>query len=893
MNINYSAILENELTAYAQDDPALNVLLRLHLQKCSKVLDRRTLFIVSDIGRVSMTEPTHQGTEIVEQTFNGINMFTYQLIRSIRPALADSEPIDRNHNIGASPTDIPRLMALPVIVLHSHKMNQINPACVAMFPFTRRRIGGGGVGSVTQSLAGRKALKYKGLNQQLLKMANIIGARKANRPQELHTKANERVELDGCAAALKPDCAKYLGTRLCLHTLKPLYGWVAGIYKGTDLKASMQDNDYTLQPLMRLQLSLFIMISAFTLARPGTILLSKGRTIPEFTLCYKDIELYLFELEDGEITLLLGMKFRNHKGQKRNHKLWTDVVLHDSDVSRPVSQFIALALHDGAFAANIEKADDILLVKPLRQFKRMSYQFHWKAEYLNRPVFRTQDGGTWNSGRANYYLRLLGERMGLQFRLTPYSIRYGVSNALDGFTTLERRQQIMAHRDENMWQRSYMSQKVLVDVQSGFTDTDPITGQIINRTGHCRNRDSRAPQSYDPDALCATFRQDKILQELKEEKANLEKINDRNEDQIPEIAKLELQIQNRQGLLRRWQFREDRRKFFENVETSDINHQIEHGPYGDTTEVSNKPSMELLESRLKVSERMKESYKGRGIDSILISYLQQFMSDLTWSEGARKYRSKKLSEGRIRLISARKRAMESDESGQVESQEPYNQDISNSTIENQSADSQTQAHRPEKRRKLTQIEGRIARVYKSAKNRLQSTHEGSRAAIENSEPVSGSETSGAINKDATKAHSKSKSRIQATRKVSRKTAEIAPMVDLWKALANLRQTILELRWYQAAFPDAKAEYHLRTDFQKKAEGLPRKYDAVTEDTAAACPSVQGNPAGDDQEPPKKSQNSKKPSSKRGKISKGRSINRVKDVRRSLRLQGLGVIEEEV
>ncbi|KAF3098655.1 hypothetical protein TWF706_006667 [Orbilia oligospora] len=50
----------------------------------------------------------------------------------------------------------------------------------------------------------------------------------------------------------------------------------------------VEDNDYSMSPLTRLQLSLFIMISSFTLGRPGTIVLSKGRTDADSALYYKE-----------------------------------------------------------------------------------------------------------------------------------------------------------------------------------------------------------------------------------------------------------------------------------------------------------------------------------------------------------------------------------------------------------------------------------------------------------------------------------------------------------------------------------------------------------------------------------------------------------------------------
>ncbi|KAJ6258060.1 hypothetical protein Dda_6972 [Drechslerella dactyloides] len=148
-----------------------------------------------------------------------------------------------------------------------------------------------------------------------------------------------------------------------------------------------EDNDYILKPLMRLRLSLFIMISAFTLARPGTILLSKGRTVPELILCYQDFELYLFELKDGEITFLLVTKFGNHKGQKRNDyrdgngmllSRWTIGFRLRSDVDKGVGTNARMGM--------------VWLVKGQRGKEEGEEQFNARGE--SSPALAPQDGGS-------------------------------------------------------------------------------------------------------------------------------------------------------------------------------------------------------------------------------------------------------------------------------------------------------------------------------------------------------------------------------------------------------------------------------------------------------------------------------------------------------------------
>ncbi|KAJ6257638.1 hypothetical protein Dda_7425 [Drechslerella dactyloides] len=58
----------------------------------------------------------------------------------------------------------------------------------------------------------------------------------------------------------------------------------------------LEDCDYIISPLERLQLSLFIMISAFTLGRPGSIVLANGREDAASALCYQEYRIWTFAL---------------------------------------------------------------------------------------------------------------------------------------------------------------------------------------------------------------------------------------------------------------------------------------------------------------------------------------------------------------------------------------------------------------------------------------------------------------------------------------------------------------------------------------------------------------------------------------------------------------------
>lgn len=112
----------------------------------------------------------------------------------------------------------------------------------------------------------------------------------------------------------------------------------------------------------------------------------------------------------------------------------------------PISHFLALALADQAFEAQgINSPEDIfrIAVPPYRN----SLQLRWKPEMLDIPVFRrtirTVQGMRISPDRAlsydvfNQYLQRLGRNAGLEDPLTPYCIRRGTANAVDGKLLLE------------------------------------------------------------------------------------------------------------------------------------------------------------------------------------------------------------------------------------------------------------------------------------------------------------------------------------------------------------------------------------------------------------------------------------------------------------------------
>ncbi|KAK6507829.1 hypothetical protein TWF481_006250 [Arthrobotrys musiformis] len=392
----------------------------------------------------------------------------------------------------------------------------------------------------------------------------------------------------------------------------------------------IEDDETCMRPLARLQLSLFTMISAFTLSRPGGIALTKDESEPTSALCYKDITLILVQPDPHQekLILLLEIKLRNQKHRRGHDELYTNVILHDCDKFRPVSQFVALALHDDAFEAKISAPQDLLTIRPLHEFYQRSIEFHWKASHLKKPIFRNQRGEAMRSTQMNYHLRTLGMRMGFRFSLTPYSIRYGVSNAIEGKTTLDRRRQILGHLKNGTWSAHYMSKTALTDLQSLFVglETEAISEEIINTTGHLRYRDSRAPQSVDSVRLEEVKKADTTLQELSQELQALRKKQkgERTDDENLKIQDVALAFHNRSKLLRNKQLKQEREEFFDSIHTRDIDEQLEGQSLQETRGVLNVQEP-LSGPRLRIVERLESSTDLDVIDPVLVESLMLYL----------------------------------------------------------------------------------------------------------------------------------------------------------------------------------------------------------------------------------------------------------------------------
>ena len=101
---------------------------------------------------------------------------------------------------------------------------------------------------------------------------------------------------------------------------------------------------------------------------------------------------------------------------------------------------IIIGILDNAFDANIKSVDDIYRVRV--QQPRRSYEFRWKEEKMEIPIFRqavmtaagvrTSETIALRYHTYLYYLQRLGINAGFMQVLTSYMIRRGAGESVEG-----------------------------------------------------------------------------------------------------------------------------------------------------------------------------------------------------------------------------------------------------------------------------------------------------------------------------------------------------------------------------------------------------------------------------------------------------------------------------
>jgi hypothetical protein len=212
----------------------------------------------------------------------------------------------------------------------------------------------------------------------------------------------------------------------------------------------------------RVQFPLLLLMTAYTSSRPGALIESSCVRGSNDALCYGDVALRVLpnpeEPERHMLVMEVTLRFMKGKRNKSQPSvlskarisaaklilLRTTYIFHERDDNLalcPVSHFLALAFADDAFdASEIRSPEDVYRI-PVPSY-RNSYQIKWKSQILDVPIFRRTDrhqfGVFISSDRAlqydafNQLCQRLGRHAGLEDPFTPYCIRRGVANAIDG-----------------------------------------------------------------------------------------------------------------------------------------------------------------------------------------------------------------------------------------------------------------------------------------------------------------------------------------------------------------------------------------------------------------------------------------------------------------------------
>ncbi|KAF3142840.1 hypothetical protein TWF703_000344 [Orbilia oligospora] len=147
--------------------------------------------------------------------------------------------------------------------------------------------------------------------------------------------------------------------------------------------------------------------------------------------------------------------------------------------------------------------------------------------------------------------------------------------------------------------------------------------ELLRRAGDCQFRDTRAPVECDLDRLQEAYQKDETLQQLYKIMEDLEKVPDQDspkELKVDEIVRARRDIFLRKAQIERMTFKQQRTEFFDQIETLDINNQIEGIP--------------VPQNRVKIVEMMGLSHAKNTIDPTLIELLTIYICNASWKKAA-------------------------------------------------------------------------------------------------------------------------------------------------------------------------------------------------------------------------------------------------------------------
>ncbi|GLA33112.1 hypothetical protein AnigIFM63326_002391 [Aspergillus niger] len=180
--------------------------------------------------------------------------------------------------------------------------------------------------------------------------------------------------------------------------------------------------------------------------------------------------------EPGRPNILAAIVTLIHtKGEDRKPRIKRFVIEHEDNlIFDLLSQLLALALHDGIFAADIRGVEDIYTKKIPSHRKGM--QLKIKREWLDVPIFReperTDEGHRTSSqipmkaDTSGRYLKRTGEQAGQEGNLTQKWFRRGGINAINNRAPASVRDQVADHESNAV--KYYLNEIVDFDTAAAF-----------------------------------------------------------------------------------------------------------------------------------------------------------------------------------------------------------------------------------------------------------------------------------------------------------------------------------------------------------------------------------------------------------------------------------------
>ncbi|KAL6354147.1 hypothetical protein LRP88_12481 [Fusarium phalaenopsidis] len=301
-------------------------------------------------------------------------------------------------------------------------------------------------------------------------------------------------------------------------------------------------------------------------------------------LCYEDIHLMIVRHpRTGRAVPAMAIKFIHHKGADNRPK---PTIFYFTPTRKLVfcviSDIIALALHDDAFAAeSLTNASRVLGTKI--PACKPSTQLRWKESMLKVPVFRRFGrNGELSEDEAMLYAKLRddmgqqSENAGFEVRWTPKVCRRGASNAANGNAPDAVRDQMMRHDPKFLtFHDAYLNQMVEFDLQNTFLE-EQTESELYKLFAHVSlTRDPRAKRDMVPAEVWANLPPDPEIVELEQRRALLKQGRRRIQglEAEEEICMLTEQIRLKKGRRVHLITREYRQYYFYHRPTWDIERQ--------------------------------------------------------------------------------------------------------------------------------------------------------------------------------------------------------------------------------------------------------------------------------------------------------------------------------